>query len=40
MHGDVSFNVVDVSPQEVSHRLHFWLRLRIKSTVGFRAGET
>lgn len=39
VHADVSFDVVDIPSQEVSHRLHLWLRLRIKSAVGFRAGE-
>ena len=40
MHADVSFNVLDISSQEISHRLHFWFRLRVSSTVDFWARET
>lgn len=33
MYTNVSFNVVDISSQEISHCLHFRFRLRVRSTV-------
>lgn len=39
VHADVSFDVVDIPSQEVSHRLHLRLRLGMKSAVSFRTGE-
>ena len=35
MHADICFYVLDISSQEISHRLHFWFRLRVSSTVDF-----